>query len=59
MHCDSHFMSPRGFSETMSGENQQLVANEHVEFENNRLKFETSGNLPINFGESIEYILNE
>ena len=40
----------------MIGENRQLVANEPVEFENNRLKFfKTEGKLPIILEEFIEY----
>ena len=40
----------------MIGENRQLVTNELIEFENNRLKLKTKGKLPINSGESIEHI---
>ena len=36
------------------GENWQLVTDEPVELRNNRLKFETSGTLPIILEESIE-----
>jgi hypothetical protein len=43
----------------MSRKNQQLVADEPVEFEKYRLKFKTSGELPINLEESIEYTSNE
>ena len=39
----------------MIGENRQLVTDEPVEFENYRLKFKTSGELPITLEESMEY----
>ena len=39
----------------MVGEIRQLVINEPVEFENNRLKFKTAGKLPIILEEFIEY----
>ena len=39
----------------MIGENRQLVTNEPVEFENNRLKFKTAGKLPIILEEFVEY----
>ena len=40
---------------SMIGETRQLVTNEPVEFENNRLKFKTAGKLPANLEEFIEY----
>ena len=39
----------------MSAKNRRLVADEPVELENNRLKLETSGNVPNVLEESIEY----
>ena len=39
----------------MIAENRQLVTNEPVEFEKNRLKFKTTWKLPIILEESIEY----
>jgi hypothetical protein len=43
----------------MNGENQSLVTVEPVEFENNWLKFKTSGALSIMSEESVESISNE
>ena len=40
----------------MIGENRQLVIDEPVEFENNRLNFKTAGRLPTILEEFIEYI---
>ena len=40
---------------SMIGETRQLVTNEPVEFENNRLKFKTAGKLPIILEEFVEY----
>ena len=40
----------------ISRENQRLVTNEQIEFEDNRLNFETSGELPFILEESIEYM---
>ena len=39
----------------MIWENRQLVTNEPVDFEKNRLKFKTAGILPIILEEIIEY----
>ena len=39
----------------MIGENRQLVIDEPVEFENNRLKFKSAGKLPVVLEEFIEY----
>ena len=39
----------------ISGKNGWFVADEPIEFENNRLKFMTSGNLPIILEEYTEY----
>jgi hypothetical protein len=39
----------------MIGENRQLVTDEPVEFENNRVKFKIAGNLPIILEEFMEY----
>ena len=43
----------------MNGENRPLVTNEPVEFENNRSKFKTLGNLLIILDEFIKYTSNE
>jgi hypothetical protein len=39
----------------MNGENWLLLTDELVELRNNRLKFKTSGELPIILEESMEY----
>ena len=43
----------------MNKENRPVVPNEPVEFENNWLKFKTSGKLPIILEEFREYISNQ
>ena len=50
---------PDHWFKPMSGENQRLVTDEQVEFENKQLNFETSGELPFILEESIEYTSNE
>ena len=39
----------------MNGENPQLVTDQPVEFENQPVRFKTSGELPLVLEESVEY----